>query len=164
MDTQRGHQSLFFDPDGHQKAHIKAFTELSKQNPNVPRISLDAAIQPSKIEHADTDGTEPRLTVAQYHEICDNWRSKDRVAKFFEMFSSSRMHTDWQIAQPDESIRNSSTWDSFLKTMKEYYKRIEIQCTKPECAKDFLGCSNTAIENRTCCYRWHRTKISCCLI
>ena len=83
------------------------------------RVSLDAAIQRWKIEHATTYGTEPRFTVARYDEICDNWRSNDRVAKFLGMFSSSRMYIDWQIAQPDESIRNSSTRDNFLKTMKK---------------------------------------------
>ena len=88
----------------------------------MPRVSLDAATQRWKTEHATTDGTEPRLTIAQYDEICDNWRSKDRVAKFLGMFSSSRMYTDWQIAQPDESIRNNSTWNNFLETMKDYYK------------------------------------------
>ena len=53
MDTQRGHQSLFFDPDGHPEGTLKAFTEFTKQfelrynaqNLDVPGVSLDAAIQ-----------------------------------------------------------------------------------------------------------------------
>ena len=52
MDTQKGHQSLFFDPDGHPEGTLKAFTEFTKQfelrynaqYPDVPRVSLDAAI------------------------------------------------------------------------------------------------------------------------
>ena len=124
MNTQRGHQSLFFDPDGHPEGTLEAFTGFTKQfelrynaqNPDVPGVSLDAAIQRWKIEHATTDGTEPRLTFAPYDKICDNWRFKDRVAKFLEMFCSGRM----QIARPGESIRNNSTWNNFLKTMKEY--------------------------------------------
>ena len=53
MDTQRGHQSLFFDPDGHPEGTLKAFIEFTKQfelrynaqYPNVPSVSLDAATQ-----------------------------------------------------------------------------------------------------------------------
>ena len=137
MDTQRGHQSLFFDPDGHPEGTLKAFTGVTKQfksrynaqDPDVPRVVLDAAIQQWKIEYATADGTESRLTIAKY-EICDNWCSKDTVAKFLGMLSSSRMYTDWQIEQPDESIRNNSTWDNFLKTMKKYYKPTENSTSK----------------------------------
>ena len=97
MDTQGGHQSLLSDPDGHPEGTLKAFTEMSKQfelkynaqYPDVPRVSLDATIHRWKIEHATIDSTEPRLTIAQYDEICDNWRSKDRVAKLWECFPSA---------------------------------------------------------------------------
>ena len=128
MDTQKGHQSLFFDPDGpeftKQFELMLMFELIQCTVPGCAKGFIgysNTAMENRKCYHT-TDGTEPRLTIAQYDEICDNWRSKDRVAKFLGMFSSSRMYTDWQIAHPDESIKNNSTWDNFLETMKEYYK------------------------------------------
>ena len=115
-----------------------------------------------EIEHATTDGTEPRLTIAQYDEICDNWHCKDRVAKFLRMFSSSSMYTDWQIAQPDESIRNNSTCDNFLKTVKEYYKPTENPTLKNFHFRDLMQgmdetfpafCNRTAKEAKHCYFK-----------
>ena len=59
--------------------------------------------------------------VAKYNE----WRSKDRVAKFLGMFSSRRMYADWQVAEPDVTKRAQATWEYFVAQIQAYYKPTE---------------------------------------
>ena len=39
------------------------------------------------------------------------------------MFSSTRLHTDWLVAMPNEKARKTATWKDFVDAMKE--------CNKP---------------------------------
>ena len=49
---------------------------------------------------------DEKPTVDDHDNIRDEWRSKDRVAKFLGIFSSKRLFADWEVAEPDESKRS----------------------------------------------------------
>ena len=36
----------------------------------------------------------------QFDEICEDTKSRDKIAKFLEMNSSSRLYTDWCMTVP----------------------------------------------------------------
>ena len=101
-----------FDPDLHPDDTLKAFNEFTQsfslryeaQYPDPPKVSIDAAIARWKLAH---EAANP--TLAEYDELRNEWRSKDRVAKFLGMFSSRRMYADWQVAEPDETKRTQAT-------------------------------------------------------
>ena len=38
------------------------------------------------------------------------------------MFSSTHLHSDWQVAMPNEKARKIATWKDIVNAMKEYYK------------------------------------------
>ena len=42
--------------------------------------------------------------------------------KFLGMFSSVHLHSDWQVAMPNEKAGTTTTWKDFVDAMKEYYK------------------------------------------
>ena len=122
--------SLCFDPDDHPDATFKAFEKFVKsydlryeaQYPDPPRTSLEVAIQRWKLNQDDED---PKPTMAQYDEICEDWKSKDKVKKLLGMFSSERFLADWMAAEPDEQARKGVTWETFQTKMKEFYKPTE---------------------------------------
>lgn len=124
---------LFFDPDKHPEDTLKAFDEFTQlfdlrydaQFPDPPKVSMDAAMQRWKVENTTEAITDPKPNLQQFDQIRNNWRSKDRVAKFLGMYSSSRFFSDWRAAQPDEDQRKSASWDAFLTIMQEYYKPTE---------------------------------------
>ena len=125
--------NLFFDPNSYPEETLKAFIEFTEtfdlryeaQFPDPPKVSFDAALQRWKVANATDDNPDPRPTLEQYDEIRNQWRSKDRVAKFLGMFSSSRFQSDWRAAQPDENARKGATWEVFIDTMQTYYKPTE---------------------------------------
>ena len=41
------------------------------------------------------------------------------------MFCSARLYTDWQVALPDPTDRDSATWPQFLAAMRTYYQPTE---------------------------------------
>ena len=45
-----------------------------------------------------------------YEQIRDEWISVGKIAKFLGTFSSPRFHEDWEVAEPEESIRKNSRW------------------------------------------------------
>ena len=86
---------LFFDPDQHPEDTLKSFEQFIQsfelryyaQYPDPPKVSLEAAIERWKITHTVKGSTEqPRPTLEQYDEICEDWQSKDKVAKFLSLF------------------------------------------------------------------------------
>ena len=86
---------------------------------------MDAAIKHWKFAHATTENPNPKPNHAQYDEIREEWRSRDRVAKFLCMYSSNRFVTDWQAAQPGDIDRKSNRWNDFKLIMQKYYKPTE---------------------------------------
>jgi hypothetical protein len=121
--------SLCFNPDDHPDATLKAFDDFVQmyelrydaQYPDPPKVSIDAAIERWKLTQQNA---EAKPTIDQYDEIRDEWRSKDRVAKFLGLFSTKRL-TDWTAAVPSETNRKAATWEIFKTKMKEFYKPTE---------------------------------------
>ena len=133
MNSQAEPQSshiMFFNPDDFPDTTLKAFTEFTQsfelrynaKFPDPPTVSFEAALKRWKISNATNEVPDPTPTLNQYDEICEEWKSKDRVAKFLGMFSSSRFQANWRAAEPDETVRNRATWRSFVQTMENYYK------------------------------------------
>ena len=120
--------TLHFDPDQHPDDTLKAFNEFIQsfylryeaQYPDPPKVSIDAAIERWKLAN---DTAKPMLE--QYDSLRNEWRSKDRVAKFLGMFSSRQMYADWQVAEPDETKRTQATWEYFDAQIQAYYKPTE---------------------------------------
>ena len=128
--TEPRYQQIFFDPEQHPEDTLKAFEEFIQtfelrydaQYPDPPKVSMDAAIERWKVANTSTQTPQPKPDLTQYDNIRDEWRARDKVAKFLGMFSSNRLYTDWKVAQPDDGRRKVSKWDDFVKTMKEFYK------------------------------------------
>jgi len=125
MNSQAEPQSshiMFFNPDDFPDATLKAFTEFTQlfelrynaKFPDPPTVSFEAALKRWRIANATNEVPDPTPTLNQYDEICEEWKSKDRVAKFLGMFSPSRFQADWRAAEPDETVRK--------RTMENYYK------------------------------------------
>ena len=110
--TSATQNNLFFDPDAHPEATLKAFTEFAQvyelrydaQFPDPPTVSFEAALKRWKITNTTAETPDPSPTLAQYDQIREEWKSRDRVTKFVGMFSSVRFQADWRNAQPDENI------------------------------------------------------------
>ena len=85
------------------------------------KVSLDAAIERWKLTTATDAQPDLKPNLAQYDEIRAEWRSKDKVTKFLGMFCSARLYTDWQVALPDPTDRDSATWPQFLFAIRTYY-------------------------------------------
>ena len=136
--TKKPHSELFFDPTAHPDDTLKAFEQFAQQFelrydaqfPDPPKVSLDGAIARWKVQHATNEVPDPKPTLNQYDEIVSTWQSKDKVAKFLGMFTSSHFYTDWQVAQPDADQRKAATWTTFYDAMKIYYKPTENMTLK----------------------------------
>ena len=132
METRQS-QQLFFDPDQHPEDTLKAFEEFTQlfelrydaQFPDPPKVSMDAAIDRWKVANTTEKNQNPRPDLAAYDAIRNDWRSKDKVAKFLGMFSSIRLYSDWCAIKPDDLERKTSKWDEFLVAMRLYYKPTE---------------------------------------
>ena len=35
------------------------------------------------------------------------------------------MHSDWRAAKPEENLHKVADWDTFVQTMRQYYKPTE---------------------------------------
>ena len=122
--------TLCFNPDDHPDATLKAFDEFVQvyelryeaQHPDPPRVSIEAAIERWKITQQDPNA---KPSIEQYDTIREEWRSKDRKAKFLGMFSSKRFYADWIAAVPVENERNPINWNQFKAKMREFYKPTE---------------------------------------
>ena len=134
MAEPRYSQQIFFDPDKHPEDTLKSFEEFCQvfelrydaQYPDPPKVSMDAAIQRWKVQNASDETPEPRPTLEQYDVIREHWRSKDKVAKMLGMFSSNRLYSDWKVAQPDDEIRKQSSWNQFITSMKNFYRKYNV--------------------------------------
>ena len=121
-------QDLHFDPDHHPNDLLKAFSEFVQdfelrydaKFPDPPKVSLDSAMERWKLLHEDK---KPSLT--DYDSIVDEWKSRDKVAKFLGIYSSRRMYSDWKAAEPSEKARKESSWEEFVGKMETYYKPTE---------------------------------------
>ena len=121
-------KQLYFDPDQHPEETLKAFDEFIKDYtrwyaanyPDPPKVSMDSAIQRWKLENADA-----QPSVAQFDVIKAAWQSKDKVKKFIGLHSSRRFFSDWEAAEPDETVRDHARWNDFVTTMQTYYKPTE---------------------------------------
>ena len=124
---------VYFDPDNHPEDTLKAFEEFVEvfelrydaQFPDPPKVSMDAALQRWKFANATEEIHNPQPTLEDYDQIRDDWRSKDKVAKLLRMYSSKRMHSDWRMAKPEENLRKVAAWETFVHTMRQYYKPTE---------------------------------------
>ena len=131
--NRRPQSDLYFDPNDHPDETLKAFDNFAQmfelrydaQFPDPPKVSLDGAIQRWKVENAVEGQPEPKPSLEQYDNIVSTWRARDKVAKCLGMFSSNRLFTDWQVAEPDEAVRKVAPWSDFLAKMKLYYKPTE---------------------------------------
>ena len=113
--------TLFFDPDCHPDDNLKSFVEVVQDfehryaatYPDPPKVSLDAAINRWKVANNDKI---PSL--AEYDAIVDEWKGKDKVAKFLGIYSSRRLRNDWMIAESNEAQRKIASWSTFVRKMK----------------------------------------------
>ena len=120
--------ALFFDPDIHTDDTIKAFEEFlinfnlryETSYPDPPKVSLDAAMKRWELTNVDK-----KPTLEQYDAIVNSWKSKDKVAKFLGMYSSRRLYSDWIAALPSESERKNADWNTFVQTLRAFYKPTE---------------------------------------
>ena len=162
--------SLYFDPGKHPENTLKLFNEFCDMfvlrynalYPDPPKVSMDAALSRWKILNATTENPDPKPTVEQYDAVRNDWRSKDRVAKFLGLFSSKRFQTDWTAAQSTATLCDSATWPLFLQYMREYYKPTESSTLKNFHFRDLhqgpqetftAFCSRVALEASHCSFK-----------
>ena len=142
--------TLHFDPDLHPDDTLKAFNEFIQsfylryeaQYPDPPKVSIDAAIERWKLANE-----EAKPTLEQYDTLRNEWRSKDRVAKFLGMFSSRRMYADWQVAEPDVTKRAQATWEYFVAQIQAYYKPTENLTDAHQTGPGAMLAQGDSIEN-----------------
>ena len=87
---------IYFDPDEHPDATLKAFDEFACQfllryaalYPDPPKSSIDVAISRWKVEHTTDATPDPKPTLPEYDAICAAWMSKDQVRKALGIYSS----------------------------------------------------------------------------
>ena len=114
--------TLYFDPDLHPDDTLRPFDKFIQslelcydaQYPDLPKTSLEAAIERWKLANDDK-----KPTIDDYDTIGDECRSKDRVTKLLGIFSSKRLFADWKIAEPDDSKRGKTTWKYFVTTVQK---------------------------------------------
>ena len=50
----------------------------------------------------------PKPTLDQFEEICEQTKSRNKVANFLGMYSSNRLYTDWCTVVPEDKARKNS--------------------------------------------------------
>jgi len=60
-------------------------------------VSLESALERWKLLHEDQ-----KSSITDYACIVEEWKSRDKVAKFLDIYSSRRMYSDWKVAEPSE--------------------------------------------------------------
>ena len=129
MDSEK----LFFDPEQHPSDTLKSFKlfcsrfdlRYNATYTDPPATAMESAIQRWKLQHTTATVENPVPTVDQYDTLKDQWKAKDKVRKLLGIFSSQRLYADWEIAQPDENVRNQATWTVFKTTMETHYQPTE---------------------------------------
>ena len=66
---------------------------------------MDSSIQRWKLLHTTEETPNPVPTADQYDQLKAQWKAKDKVAKVLGLFSSPRLYSDWEVAQPEENLR-----------------------------------------------------------
>ena len=120
---------LFFDPENTLKA-FNEYMELFELRYNAqfldqPKMLLDSALKRWKIVNATEQNPNPWPTLDQYDKIKEDWQAKDRLTKFLGVFSSARLHSNWQFTMRNEKARKIATWKDFPSAIKEYYKPMQ---------------------------------------
>ena len=118
---------LYFDPDLFPNDLLKAFSEFIQdfvlryeaKFPDPPKASLDTALERWKLLNPK------KPTIEEYDSIVEEWRNRDKVAKFLGIYSSRRMFSDWKAAEPSEQNRKEASWDEFVTKMETYYRPTE---------------------------------------
>ena len=117
--------SLCYDPDQFPENTLKAFNEFTQAfelryravYPDPPKVSMDVLIERWKLEHEDA---KPNLQ--QYNQLHEDWQSTDKVIKVLGLYSTQRLYSDWQLAEPSETERTKTGWDTFKTKMRAYYQ------------------------------------------
>ena len=81
---------LYFDPDLFPNDLLKAFSEFIQdfvlryeaKFPDPPKASLDTALERWKLLN------RKKPTIEEYDSIVEEWRNRDKVAKFLGIYSS----------------------------------------------------------------------------
>ena len=126
-------ENIFYNPDKHPTDTLKSFKSFcsrfdlryNAQFPDPPKTAMDGAIQRWKLENTTEEMPNPVPTVDQYDALKASWKEKDKLAKVLGMFSSPRLYSDWEVAQPNEDTRNNATWREFKTTMETFYRPTE---------------------------------------
>ena len=122
--------TLIFDPEEHPSDTLKSFDDFKStyeyryaaEFPDPPRVSIDTALERWKIANTTESNANPKPTLEQYDEIRDQWIQKDMVTKFIGLFSSHRLRSDWQAAEPNDDLRKQAKWTDFVTKLRAYYK------------------------------------------
>ena len=124
-------EKIYFDPNQHANDTWKAFKTFcnrfnlryNAQFTDPPKTAMDSALQRWHLLNPPTEQVpNPRPTADQFDNMKEQWKSKDKVAKVLGLFSSERLYSDWEIAEPDENTRNRATWEEFKTAMETFYK------------------------------------------
>ena len=171
-DKQPQSHDLFFDPSNHPDNTLKSFKEFTQtfqlryaaQFPDPPKVSLDAALHRWKIANTTNEAPDPKPSLEQYDRVVAEWQSKDKVAKFLGMFTSTNLYNDWLAAQPDEELRKNAGWTEMITYMTEYYKPTENLTLKnyhfrylaQESGQTFAAfCNKVEKEAKHCSFKCH---------
>ena len=120
--------TLHDDPDLHPDDTLKAFNEFIQsfylryeaQYPDPPKVFIDAAIERWKLAN---DTAKP--TLEQYDALRNEWRSKDRVAKFLRM----------SIIEHVKTCRAKTSKCNFCDTIEHY----ESVCRKKKAVRELTS-------------------------
>ena len=116
--------NIMFDPNKHSNDTCKAFKAFCTrfelryhaQYPDPPPSAMESSVQRWKIVNPGAN-----ITLDQYDHLKAQWKSQDMVRKVLGMFSSERLFSDWEIAEPDQTVRSNATWEAFKTSMETFY-------------------------------------------
>ena len=103
-------------------------------------------------------------TMMEYDLIVNDWKSRDRVAKFLGIYTSRRLYNDWTTVLPSEKARKEATWSQFKKLMCDFYKPTENLTLKhfkfrtltQEKGEAFIAfCNKVEKESKHCQFQCH---------
>ena len=111
-------QELDFDLDHHPNDLLEAFIKFVQdfemrydaKFPDPSKVSLGSPIERWKLLNEDK-----KPSLVEYAKIVEEWKSEDKVAKFFGIYSSQRMYIDWKAAELADTNRKGTGWEHFQK-------------------------------------------------
>ena len=84
----------------------------------------------------------------EYDLIVNDWKSRDRVAKFLGIYTSRRLYNDWTTVLPSEKARKEATWSQFKKLMCDFYKPTEKLTLQFQCDNEYCTARDTAARDQ----------------